>query len=577
MNAYVWVLLVACAGSALAAGTILARDTASPANRRAALLSLCASYWAACEIAWNTASDPAAVLLLIKLSAPGWIFVGPMAMDVLLAATEDVSARDRRALRMLYAAASVMLLLEWTAPWIHPAVVRTSWGWAYQFGPLFPAFYSITLTGITWGLWRAGRHFVRTASPGERRQGGWVLAAIAVPLVIGSLTDGLLPFLGYQPPRFGTLSLALLSATITWSIHRYGYSLLAPGRFAPEILDALSDGVVLVRLNGDIRIANRAMGELVGRDAATLQGAHLAELLPGVALAEVDEREGELVAAPDRRIPVSVSSSILRDKAGLPLGVVLVVRDMREVVDLRSRLVISSRLAAVGELAAGIAHEINNPIAYVRSNLSLLAQHWQTLAAEVGKTEQGPRLAEVCAEGDELIAESLGGVDRVAEIVRDVKGISHAGGGQRKLVSLNPVLERVVRVASHQVDARIETAFGELPPVLAAPQELEQVFLNLVLNAGQATGAEGRIRIETRADGKDVEALVEDDGAGIPPENLPRIFDPFFTTKPQGEGTGLGLAISYQIVRRHGGEITVASEPGRGTLFCVRLPVAVVD
>jgi signal transduction histidine kinase len=256
---------------------------------------------------------------------------------------------------------------------------------------------------------------------------------------------------------------------------------------------------------------------------------------------------------------------------------VLVVRDMREVVDLRSRLVISSRLAAVGELAAGIAHEINNPIAYVRSNLSLLAQHWQTLAAEVGKTERGPALAEVCAEGDELLAESLGGVDRVAEIVRDVKGISHAGGGERKLVSLNPILERVVRVASHQVDARIETALRELPPVLAAPQELEQVFLNLVLNAGQATGSGGRIRIETSVDGKGVEALVEDDGEGIPPENLSRIFDPFFTTKPQGEGTGLGLAISYQIVRRHGGEITVASERGKRTLFCVRLPAAAVD
>jgi signal transduction histidine kinase len=577
MNAYVWVLLVACAGSALAAGTILARDAASPANRRAALLSLCASYWAACEIAWNTASDPAAVLLLVKLSAPGWIFVGPMAMDVLLAATEDVTARDRRALRVLYTAASAMLLIEWTTPWIHPAVARTSWGWAYEFGPLFPAFYSITLTGVTWGIWRAGRHFVRTASPGERKQGGWVLAAIAIPLLTGSLTDGLLPFLGFQPPRFGTLSLALLSATITWSIHRYGYSLLAPGRFAPEILDALSDGVVLVRLNGDVRIANRAMGELVGRDAASLVGARVAELLPSVPTREVDNWEGELQAAPDRRIPVSISSSILRDKAGLPLGVVLVVRDMREVVDLRSRLVISSRLAAVGELAAGIAHEINNPIAYVRSNLSLLAQHWQTLGAEVGKTERGPVLAEVCAEGDELIAESLGGVDRVAEIVRDVKGISHAGGGQRRLVSLNPILERVVRVAGHQIDPRIETRFADLPLILAAPQELEQVFLNLLLNAGQAIRSEGRIRIETAVEGSRVVALVEDDGEGIPPENLPRIFDPFFTTKPQGEGTGLGLAISYQIVRKHGGEITVASERGKGTVFRVGLPVAELD
>ncbi len=577
MNAYVWVLLLACAGSALAAGTILARDAASPANRRAALLSLCASYWAMCEIAWNTAHDPAVVLALVKLSAPGWIFVGPMAMDVLLAATEEATPRDRRALRVLYSAASGMLVLEWTTPWIHPGVLRTSWGWAYEFGPLFPAFYSITVTGILWGMWKAGRHFLRTASPGERRQGGWVLAAIAIPLVTGSLTDGVLPFVGFQPPRFGTLSLALLSATITWSIHRYGYSLLAPGRFAPEILEALSDGVVLVRLNGDVRSANRAMAELAGRDAASLVGARVADLLPRVPLGEADDCEGELLAEPGRRIPVSVSSSILRDKAGLPLGVVLVVRDMREVVDLRSRLVISSRLAAVGELAAGIAHEINNPIAYVRSNLALLAQHWQSLGAELGKTERGPALAEVVAEGDELIGESLGGVDRVAEIVRDVKGISHAGGGERRLVSLNPILERVVRVASHQIDARIETDFAELPPVLAAPQELEQVFLNLVLNAGQAVCAGGRIRIATAVEGKRVVALVEDDGEGIPPENLPRIFDPFFTTKPQGEGTGLGLAISYQIVRKHGGEVTVASQLGKGTLFRVRLPAAAVD
>jgi signal transduction histidine kinase len=527
-----------------------------------------------CEIAWNTAHDPEVVLALVKLSAPGWIFVGPMAMDVLLAATEDVSARDRRALRVLYGAASVMLLVEWTTPWIHPAVLRTSWGWAYEFGPLFPAFYSVTVTGICWGILRAGRHFLRTASPGERKQGGWALAAIATPLVTGSLTDGVLPFLGYQPPRFGTLSLALLAATITWSIHRWGYSLLAPGRFAPEILEALSDGVVLVRLNGDVRSANRAMAELVGLEAPALVGARLAELLPFVPPGEVDDCEGELLTASGRRIPVSVSSSILRDKASLPIGVVHIVRDMREVVDLRSRLVISSRLAAVGELAAGIAHEINNPIAYVRSNLTLLARHWQALGTEVGKTEAARAVDEVVAEGDELIAESLGGVDRVAEIVRDVKGISHAGGGERKLVSLNPVLERVVRVANHQIGARIETAFAELPCVLAAPQELEQVFLNLVLNAGHAIRPEGRIRLATAVEGRQVVAIVEDDGVGIPPENLPRIFDPFFTTKPQGEGTGLGLANSDQIVRRHGGAIPAASEPGQGTVFRVRLPVA---
>jgi signal transduction histidine kinase len=270
---------------------------------------------------------------------------------------------------------------------------------------------------------------------------------------------------------------------------------------------------------------------------------------------------------------VAVSTSLLRDKVGLALGVILVVRDLREVAELRSRLVISGRLAAVGELAAGIAHEINNPISYVRSNLGLLGQHWRTLSEELAKARRTDAVGEVIAEGDALLDESLSGIDRVAAIVRDVRAISHAGGGERRRVDLRPVLERVARVAGHNFEARIELVLGELPPIFGSPQELEQVFLNLVMNAGQATRTGGRVRIAAATEGPELVVAVEDDGVGIAPEHLDRIFDPFFTTKPQGEGTGLGLAISYQIVRKHGGRIRVSSSPA-GTAFVVRLPLA---
>jgi two-component system NtrC family sensor kinase len=270
---------------------------------------------------------------------------------------------------------------------------------------------------------------------------------------------------------------------------------------------------------------------------------------------------------------VAVSSSPLYDKLGFAIGVVLVVRDLREVTELRSRLVVSGRLAAVGELAAGIAHEINNPISYVRSNLGLLGAHWRTLAEELEKAGRADALADAIAEGDALLDESLDGIDRVAAIVRDVRGVSHAGGGEPGPVDLSPVLERVMRVVARRFDARIEMEIAAIPLVLGDAPELEQVFLNLVMNAGQAIRPAGRIRIAAAPQGTALEIAIEDDGVGIPPENLDRVFDPFFTTKPQGEGTGLGLAISYQIVRRHGGRISVASSPG-GTIFRVRLPLA---
>ena len=284
--------------------------------------------------------------------------------------------------------------------------------------------------------------------------------------------------------------------------------------------------------------------------------------------------ERVLIRAAGERIPVSIATSELRDRQGYLLGRVLVVRDLRDVAQLRSRLIMSARLAAVGELAAGIAHEINNPIAFVRSNLSQLASHWKTVSGELESAGRAEAQRELIAEGEELIEESVEGVDRAAEIVRGVKGFSHAGHQVREPTDLNQLLEDVLRMAAAQLRGRatVERYYVELPAVHCVPQELKQVFLNLIVNAGQAIGDGGTIRIATEARGGFVTVRVEDDGCGIAPENLERIFDPFFTTKRVGEGTGLGLGIAYHIVRSHGGEIRVESELGRGSRFRVRVP-----
>jgi signal transduction histidine kinase len=232
-------------------------------------------------------------------------------------------------------------------------------------------------------------------------------------------------------------------------------------------------------------------------------------------------------------------------------------------------------MAAVGELAAGIAHEINNPIAFVRSNLSQLRGHWKTLRSELEAADEAPALRDLVMDGDALIEESLEGVDRAAEIVRGVRGFSHVGSGERVPADLNLLLDEVLRMLSSRLRGRItlECNYVDLPHVRCSPQELKQVFLNLLVNAEQAVADGGRIRVATSKGRDFVGVLVEDDGCGIAPELLERVFDPFFTTKPIGVGTGLGLGIAYQIVKSHAGEIRLESQPGAGTRVRVRLPV----
>ncbi len=229
----------------------------------------------------------------------------------------------------------------------------------------------------------------------------------------------------------------------------------------------------------------------------------------------------------------------------------------------------------MGELAAGIAHEINNPITYVRTNLSVLREHWSVLRKAIGSFELPGVLEEVISDGEDLIDESLEGVDRAAGIVRDVREFSHAGAHVFEMVDVNELLDQTLRVARLQIPkgAHIEKRLGDLPLIPCEPQRIKQVLMNLILNAAQAIESDGTIRLITEHVDGEVLVRVEDDGCGIPEEFLDRIFDPFFTTKPVGVGTGLGLAIAFGIIEQHGGEIEVRSKLREGTSFCARLPV----
>jgi len=232
----------------------------------------------------------------------------------------------------------------------------------------------------------------------------------------------------------------------------------------------------------------------------------------------------------------------------------------------------------VGQLAAGIAHEVNNPLAYASTNLHLLRRDWSKVAEEL-RNQAGPEARAFLGEAEEIFDEALEGVSRAIAIVRDVTSFARGGDEGRVPCDLRVLLDNALRFARPQLarGVRLEVDHAELPPVIGAPRELEQVFLNLILNAAQAVSGRGRIALRTLRDGGHAVVVVEDDGPGIPPDQMGHIFDPFFTTKPVGEGTGLGLAVSHEIVRRHGGEFRVASRAGEGTRFEARLPLRAVD
>jgi signal transduction histidine kinase len=577
MLSYVCIPLVSSVVCASLATAMLARDVANRANKIAGILLLSSAYWAALEVLWNTADDAETALWLVRASALGWFAVGPLMLHLLVEVTSRPNAVARAALPFLYALAFGFLVLALATPYMHEAVVRTSWGWGYWFGPAYPFFYCLTVGSIGAGLYLGWRGY-ETGSESIRRQARWTGLAMLLPLAVASLTDGILPLLGFQPPRLGTASLALFGGVIAWHLYRYGFSVIAPGAFAKDVLDTLPDGVALLALDGHVRSANRALAELLDSSPEGVVKRNASSFLPRLPLAPLEEVSGfecELVLGLGRRIPVSVATRVLGDRRGAPAGLVLVLRDLRQMAALRRGLATAARLAAVGELAAGIAHELNNPIAFVRSNLGVLQAHWSRVRVALEAHGGADEVADTLADGAALIAESLHGSERAAAIVRDLRGFAQDRGDALQLADLNQLLEGVLRVAAPALRERaaVTRLFAPLPLVPCNPQAIQQVFLNVVQNASQAIGVYGQIRVRTRPEPDGVLVQIQDDGRGMPTDELERVFDPFFSTRPVGEGMGLGLAIAYQIVRQHEGDISIESAPGRGTTVSIRLPL----
>ncbi|MCB1933563.1 MAG: PAS domain S-box protein [Candidatus Accumulibacter sp.] len=402
---------------------------------------------------------------------------------------------------------------------------------------------------------------------------------------------------------------------------------------AQEYLDVTLAVMVVIDRELCVRMINRAGCELLGLSEAEIVGSNWFERFVPAAQSEslarsfmcwLDEKQAGVIAAHnqndiltagDQVRRVSWSNALLRDAFGAVIGNLSSGLDVseqhaaelqlhdtverltelnRKLEEAQNQLLQSEKMASIGQLAAGVAHEINNPVGFVNSNLGslrnevgdllrvidayaladpILAGHPAVMDA-ISKARDAADLDYLRADVGTLIDESLEGLQRVRRIVQDLKDFSRVDSSEWEFANLEAGLDSTLNIVWNEIKykAEVHKEYAGVPAVECIAAQVNQVLLNLLVNAAHAIENRGTITLRTGCDAREVWIEVEDSGQGIAPANLKRIFEPFFTTKPVGEGTGLGLSLAYSIAQRHGGRIEASSELGVGSKFRLVLP-----
>jgi PAS domain S-box-containing protein len=557
------------------------------------LLALLVSLvvWTAGVIFRFSVASPAGLEAALQLVFLGVFTTPPLWILVAVVYARPGGALERRGFWVTLGLPSALAYLALLTNEAHHLVVREisfeameaggpSWG-----GPIFWVFiawaYALVLGGGLLYL-RTARRMVATD---ERRRGILLAVASVVPLAASALY-----LFQLIPLRFDLSPTALSVSTLLLCVAVFRYRLFESLPLARrDVIEHLRDGVVMANAAGVILDLNPAAEGILGRQARDVRGLSLGDVLGVFGEEESGERLGEFlvnlpagsarfvteVRTSDQRL-VEVSVASVRTDRAEPAGWFAVLRDRTEERRFERVARHTEKLQSVGTLAAGIAHEVNNPLAFIRANLSQI--HRMGEHVEACHAERGPdaKLAEELVDLREITEETLDGIGRIERIVAGMRRLAASGEQSFQRVDVNEVVRDALRLSNlgRDVHVVVETRLADgLPPVEGTPERLVQAILNLLLNARQALERRpGCVRVETRCDGSSLEIRVGDDGPGIVEEIQERIFDPFFTTKDPDQGTGLGLAIAFDIVRDHGGGLEVRSKPGAGACFIVRLP-----
>ena len=372
-----------------------------------------------------------------------------------------------------------------------------------------------------------------------------------------------------------------------------------------QTMDCIDDMVAMVDADGKIRRCNRAFERITGSTYTRLLSSDWRVLLRegGLDLDQLEGASGELYHERSRRwltlriYPYGDRGAaviMLHDLTEIKLVSQQLADAYQELKATHSQLLHQEKMASIGQLAAGVAHEINNPMGFISSNLGTMGKYLERLEGflefqsagvadiapdqvkeEIARARAKFKVDYILADARNLLAESQDGAERVRTIVQNLKSFSRLDEAQANYVDLNDCLESTITIAWNELKYKttLKREYGELPAVKCLPQQLNQVFLNILVNAAHAIEKQGEVTITTRREGEEVVIAIHDTGSGIPEEIRSRIFEPFFTTKEVGKGTGLGLSISYDIIKKHNGSIEVESSAQTGTTFTIRLPI----
>jgi len=342
------------------------------------------------------------------------------------------------------------------------------------------------------------------------------------------------------------------------------------------ILHSITRGVITVGLDGKVRLINRAAFEILELDESAVAGTDYAKLLGDKPVLKslisdvlereqiVEDKEIECVTSSGRRLTLQLNTAVLRDSEGQAVGAILLIKDLSEMKLLQSRIRRADTLAALGRITASLAHEIKNPLSGISINLELLEE---TLHDEKLENEEEVR---------EYIKVIAGEIKRLEDLVKNLSRFVKPPTMRLETLDLNDVLNRVlnlVKIEARDQGIEIVRRFGRIPPTLGDMAQLQQAFLNLIINAIEAMPQGGKLTVTTRWDEPHnlIKASISDTGVGMHPEEQDRVFEFYYTTKENG--TGMGLPIALKIIKDHGGDIDLESQVGVGTTFTVILPV----
>jgi signal transduction histidine kinase len=570
--------LAALLVSAAFAAVSLAWDSERRATRSMGAIFGCTGAWALIELLAAGETDPSRALVWLRWMHLPLLLIGPSVLWVM----REISPRPPpQLMRTVRLGALVAVALGCFAAG-HPkgleGVVSTPFGWM----PVYGAF-SVWLIPLGTLLPFYGAVSARLNAAGEvrsdRDRAQAMGLAVSISIGIAALTEYLLPLAGVPSPRLGALATALCSAVL-WlrALYLSDDLSLTPQGISRAVLARLHDGVLLVDPEGRILSTNQRFLEMVDEPHGAIISSRVADWLDVEASrlrAGLEDspcflrrREGAVLA-------VSLSASVAHNGSGDRVGTVLVVRDRREIEALRARLVESGRLAAVGELAAGIAHEVNNPIAFIRSDLNLLSERLEEIERQAARVPDAELELAVLARSRRRIATARDGIDRVATVVGDVRDFAHAGGATQGGSDPEAVIEAAMRLARMERGDEVTMRIAEVAGVgrIENGQELKQILLGLLRAAADRLSKGGAIELRLRIDEHSLLIALHMGPLGEGCDELLQTLSRSGTLEAGYDTCGFGIAAMGELLEGIGGRLEASGEEDRTARVELVVPV----